>query len=120
MDVDEFRKRAETDQVMADYLDDVSQQAAPDQADRTFGVETLFFFSAYALYLWVRNYIDHQRGLQEAELRRLMEQEIDAFVKKGFSRQQAVEAVLAVSKAVSKKPPDDSVLKAGLAAMGKG
>ena len=74
----------------------------------------LFAMAAYALYLWARNYLDHQRGLNEADLRELMEREIETLVEKGYSRAEALSNVRAVSKAVALRPPDDSILKAAL------
>jgi hypothetical protein len=115
MNAEQFRQSAETDQGLADYLDEIAQSASPAETDRSMGLDILFVTAGYALYLWVRNYLDHKRGLQEAELRRLMEAEIEKLVKKGHSREEALSAVLAVSKAVASTPPDDSVLKAGLA-----
>ena len=115
MNPDQFRQSAEADQRLADYLDEIAQSASSGESDRSIGLDILFVTAGYALYVWARNYLDHQRGLQEAELRRLMETEIDKLVKKGHSREEALSAVLAVSKAVASSPPDDSVLKAGLA-----
>jgi hypothetical protein len=115
MDVNQFRERAETNQVLADYLDDVAQKAAEPETARTVGVDLLFIVAAQALYLLVRNYLEHQRGLQQADLRRKMEQEIGDLVKSGYSTEQALASVIEVSKAITNNPPGDSILKAGLA-----
>ncbi|HUR08785.1 MAG TPA: tetratricopeptide repeat protein [Nonomuraea sp.] len=52
--------------------------------------------------------------IRRAELRERMEKEIDQLVRSGYSRKEALAAVLAVSKAVAARPPDDKVLTAGL------
>lgn len=80
-------------------------------------LELLFVAASYACYLWVRTYIERRRGLNQAELRRLMEQEIERFVAHGYSRDEALAAVLAVSKAVAADPPSDTILTTALQAL---
>jgi hypothetical protein len=115
MNVQEFLRKAELDQTMADYFDEVAQAASSTKNDRSVGLDFMFVLAGYAAYMWLKNKIDHQRGLDEAELRRLMENEIDSLVDKGQPIQVALAAVQRVSKAVAARPPDESVLAAGLA-----
>ena len=115
MDAEQFRQSAEVNQTMADYIDEVAQAASSDAASRSIGLDVLVVLAAYATYLWIRNKVDHQRGLLEVELRRLMEDEVEEMRGKGLSQEEAISAVMAISKAVAIRPPDDSVLSAGLA-----
>jgi hypothetical protein len=115
MDAEQFRRSAEVNQTMADYIDEVAQAASSDAASRSIGLDFLFVLAAHATYLWLRNKVDHHRGLLETELRRLMEDEIEKMREKGLSQEEAMSAVMAVSKSVAIRPPDDSVLSAGLA-----
>ena len=119
MEENQFQRGAETNQTLADYLDEVAQSVSSDQTDRSVGLDIAFAMASYALYLWTRNYLDHQRGLKEANLRELMEKEIDKFVEKGYSRAEALSNVRAISKQVALRPPDDSVLKAALSLIKK-
>jgi hypothetical protein len=121
MDAEQFRQRAELDQTLPDYLDDVAQKADPDQAAHRAAAMTLLFgVAAYALYRLAKNYFDHKRGLQEAELRKLMEEEVEVLAQKGWSRDKALEVVQKVSKEVASLRPDSPVLKAALALLGNG
>lgn len=120
MDAGQFREAVELDQRLADYVDEVAQTAAGGGGDRTIGLEWFFVVAAHALLLYVKHHIAHRRGLQEAELRRLMEQAIDIFVQRGHSLDAALAAVQAVSKSIAIQPPDDSVLKRALALLAAG
>jgi hypothetical protein len=117
MDHEEFQRYAETHQALADYLDDVAQTSQDEASGRAVGLEMLFVTASYALYLWVRTYLERRRGLDEADLRRAMLADIELLVARGYSHQEAQKTVLAVSKAVATKPPSDSVLTAALKAL---
>lgn len=118
MDAEQFQAYAETNQVLADYLDEIAQHGhGNDEHDRAAGLELLFVVASYAAYQWVRRYIDRRRGLDQAELRRLMESEIERFTAQGYSRAEALAAVIAVSKAVAAEPPSDSILSTALQAL---
>jgi hypothetical protein len=115
MNPEQFRQRAELNQTLADYLDEVAQEADPDQARRSVALGMLFGVAAYALYRQAKNYFDHERGLNEAELRQQMLQEVEALVKNGWSRDKALQAVLKVSNDVAGLRPDNPALSAALA-----
>ena len=110
MNPQEFQHQAERNQQLADYLDEIAQDSAPTGQDRSVGLDFVFVVATYAVYHWVRTFVDHRRGLNEAELRRHMEAEITRFVQSGHTPEQALEAVLEVSKAVAAKPPDGALL----------
>jgi hypothetical protein len=115
MDADQFRQHAELDQVLADYLDEVAQEADADPARRSVALGMLFGVAAYALYRLAKNYFDHQRGLDEAELRQLMLEQVEALIQSGWTRAKALDAVQKVSKDVASLRADSPALKASLA-----
>jgi hypothetical protein len=110
MNAVEFRSRAEMSQPLADYLDEVAQQSETRDGERTVVVDLLFVLAAHALYVYARNYLDHKRGLDQAELRAKMLEQVDHLVGEGYARDEALAAVSAVSKIVETHPPDDSLL----------
>jgi len=120
MNWEQFRERAELDQTLADYLDDVTQGADPDQAHRAAGLTLLFGVAAYALYRLAKNYCDYQRGLDETELRQRMMEEVQGLVRGGWNRDKALEAVLKVSKDVASLRLDSPALKATIAILNAG
>lgn len=121
MDPERFLLAAQMNQSLADYLDDIESENDPIQTmNPTLGVGLFFVVAAYASYHWVKNYLDHQQGLNEAELRKIMAQEVDALVVTGVPRDQALAAILAISKSVASRPPDGAILKAFLALFTKG
>jgi hypothetical protein len=120
MNAEQFRQRAELNQTLADYLDEVAQEADPDQAHRAGGLALLFGVAVYALYRVAKNHFDHQRGLDEAELRQLMLDQVDALVQKGWDRDKALDAVLKVSKDVASLRPDSPAFKAAIALLQAG
>jgi hypothetical protein len=111
----DFLEQAEKNQLLADYLDDIAQTAAPHEGLRTSGLDVFFVVAGWALLKVIKHHLDAKRSIQEVNLRRLMEQEIDEFVARGYTRQEAVAAVVAVSKAITERPPDDAIVRAGLA-----
>lgn len=115
MNPEQFRKQAELNQTVADYLDEVAQGANSVQADRSMALGMLFGVAAYALYRLAKNYFDHQRGLDEAELRQQMLEEVETLVGSGWDREKALAAVLNVTKEVATLRPDSPALKAALA-----
>jgi hypothetical protein len=119
MDAPQFRRRAEKDENLSRYLEQVMQEAAPIVPARTAHVDFLLNLlavaSSSALLLWLKHYAEYQCGLSESELRHALEQEIDRIAAAGFTREQATDAVTAVSNAVATRPPEKFVLQAGLA-----
>lgn len=120
MSFQQFRGRAELNETVADYLDEVAQQASPDQAHRSVGLDMLFGLAAYALYRQAKNYLDHRRGLIEAELNEKMLDQVETLVSGGWDREKALAAVLAVNKEVATLRPDSPALKEALALLGAG
>jgi hypothetical protein len=120
MDAEAFRKQAELNQELADYIDEVAQATDPEQANRTILFDSLFAVAAYALFMLAKNYFDHQRGLNEAALRQIMVDQVDVLVQKGWSKERALAAVEAVSKDVATLRSDSPVLKAALDLLTKG
>lgn len=115
MSPEQFEQRAALDQTLADYLDELAQEADPDQGHRSVALGLLFGMAAYALYRLAKNHFDYQRGLNEAELRQLMLDQVDALILKGWGRDKALVAVQAVSKDVANLRPDSPALQAALA-----
>jgi hypothetical protein len=109
MNATEFENKAKLSQPLADYLDGIGQESGDDQ--RTIGVDLLFVFAAHALYVYARNYLDHQRALNQAELHTKM---LDHLLSEGYDRDKALAAASEMSKAFETHPPDDSVLKAAI------
>ena len=125
MNAEQFRKGAEVNETLRMYLDEVEQDADPDNGERSFALSALFSVAAYALYRLAKNYFDLQRGLDEAELRQAMLQEVEHLVQNGWGRDKALAAVQKVSKDIATLRPDSPALNAALAllkgaAAGKG
>ena len=120
MDAEAFRKQAELNQELADYIDEVAQATDPEQANRTILFDALFAVASYALFRLAKNYFDHQRGLNEGTLRQMMLNQVDGLVQKGWSKEKALAAVQAVSKDVATLRSDSLVLKAALDLLTKG
>ncbi len=121
MSPEEFRGEAELNTTVSNYLDRVAQKADPKVIrDRSVALTLLFGVAAYALYRKAKNHFDHQRGLDEAELRQIMLDQADALVQKGWAPDKALEAIETVSKDVAGLRPDSPVLKAALAVLGNG
>ena len=114
MDFQTFRTRVERDQAIADYIDDLTQQASGVD-DRSVGLDVLFGIIAYALYRRVKNHYDYQRGLRDADLRHGLEAEVQALVEHGWKQDAALKAVVRIDETVTKLPPEDPIVRAGLA-----
>lgn len=120
MDAEAFRKQAELNQELADYIDEVAQETDPEQANRTILFDAIFAVAAYALYRMAKNYFDHKRGLIEAELTQKMLDQVDSLVQKGWSKDKALAAVQSVSKNIATLRSDSPALKAALDLLAKG
>jgi hypothetical protein len=122
MNFEQFRRGAQLNQELADYLDGVAQEANPGKADRSFalGVGMLFGVAVYGLYRMAKNYLDHKKGLSEAELRQEMLGQVEELVKSGWDRDKALAAVLAVSKDVASLRHDSPALEAALSLLKAG
>jgi hypothetical protein len=120
MDADEFHKRAELNQELADYIDEVALAANPHEVDRTMGFEPVCFLVAYALFRMAKNYFDYERGLNEADLRQTIIDQVDGLVQMGWDRDEAIEAVERISKDVATLRPESPILKAALDILTKG
>jgi len=114
MDAELFRKNAELNGELADYLDEFAQAAAPTQGQRTVGLDALFLVASYALFRLSKNYFDHQRGLSEAELRQKMLDQVDVLVKAGWGHDAALGVIQQVSKDIATLRADSPILKAAL------
>jgi hypothetical protein len=114
MNPEEFRKQAELNQELADYMDEVAQATDPEQANRTILFDAIFAVTAYALFRMAKNYFDHKRGLDESDLRQKMLDQVDGLVQKGWGRDKALAAVQSISRDVATLRPDSPVLKATL------
>lgn len=115
MNAEDFLERVEKEGgELADYLDEVAEDANSAQSERG-GFTLLFGVASYALYRMAKNYFDYQRGLNEVDLRQRMLDQVDALVQSGWSREKALAAVEKVSKDIATLRPDSAALKAALA-----
>lgn len=119
MDATQFRQAAERNETLADYLDEVAQGAEPDEARRSTVATALFGVAAYAVYRWAKNYFDHHRGLEEADLRQMMLAQVEELVRQGWGRDKALEAVLKISKDVASLRPENPIVKAALSLLNR-
>src|SRR5260370_20416607 len=120
MDAIQFSQLAQQDQALSPFLQQVAAEAArevsPKGRDRSVTLTGMLCgIAAYALYRWLKNYFDHERGWQVAELRKQMEKEIGELVKKGFPPKEARATVIALSNTIAKSSPNDPAIKAALA-----
>jgi hypothetical protein len=76
--------------------------------------------AAHGLYHWFRLYATQRKSPTEAELRPALEREIDTFVGTGFTRQEAIDVIGAMSNALTLRSPQEDALDAGLALLGTG
>lgn len=114
MDRQRFRDQAASDMTVANFLDEVVDVVDPvSDRDPTAGL--LFTVCTYALYRLAKNYFDHQRGLDEAELRQEMLEEVETLVRSGWTRDKAAAAVKMASREIATLRPDSPALKAALA-----
>jgi hypothetical protein len=116
MDAELFCQRAQLTPGLNDYLDEVAAKAEAATTDQEKGPAALLFaVVAYALYRLAKNYLDHQRGLQAAELIEIMMQQVQILVDQGWDPKVALDTVSVISKEVSSLRTDTSELKAALA-----
>jgi hypothetical protein len=120
MNAEQFCQHAAVNQTLADYLDKVAKEARPKRANRSFALEALFGVAAYALYRLAKNYLDHQRGLNEAELREQMLGQVRTLEANGWDKDKALATVMKVAKEVATLRPDSPALKDTLEVLGKG
>ncbi|MBA4191780.1 MAG: hypothetical protein C0467_27690 [Planctomycetaceae bacterium] len=114
MSAEQFQNQVALNRTLADYLDEVSHDADPHLEHRT-GVEAaLFLVAAYALYRVAKNHLDYKRGLEEAELRDKMLDQVAGLIEKGWGKDKALEAVLKVSKEIATLRTESPILKAAL------
>ena len=88
MDAIQFSQRALQDENLRLFLQEVADEAArdisPKGRDRSITLASMLCgIAAYALYRWLKNYFDKERGWQQAELRQQMELEIEDLIQNG-------------------------------------
>jgi hypothetical protein len=115
-----FQERAAVEQGIADYLEGVTRRIDQDDGQRSLAVSALFGVAAYALYRLAKNYFDYQRGLDEADLRQVMLQEVEVLVQKGWGRDKALTAVQKVSKEIASLRPDSPAVTAAIKLLKQG
>ncbi len=119
MDAQQFRARAEADEVLSKYLEELIEEASPCVPDRTAANDLLLSLlstvAAHALYLWLRDCVSQADLVPQALLRTGLERAIDSFARTGFTRQEATDVITAVSSALATRPPEGDALDKGMA-----
>jgi hypothetical protein len=108
MDAEQFRQRAEMDERLSRYLELLSEEAAPLVPERTAGLDLflrlLSAVTARALYLTLQGAADG------STLQRRLEQQQATF---GSPAAATADVIVAVSRAMAIRPPDDETLEVG-------
>ncbi len=126
MDATQFAQRAEQDPSLKAFLRQVGEEAGkevsveePQRYVTVTGVDILITLAAYALYRWLKDYFDHRRALNEAEILREQEQVIAALITDGYPPQDAQAVTVALLKQIAKRNADDPVLTTAAGLLGK-
>lgn len=114
-----FRTSCELNQTIADFLDD-SAQSLSQESERTGGLEMLFGLAAYSLYRHVKNILDEQKGRRNAGLRQMMEDEVIDLASRGWTKEEALKAVLEINQTIDRLSIESPVVKAGLSILSHG
>jgi hypothetical protein len=107
MDAAQFTQYAQQDPRLNAFLQEIAADVAdqvpleePQRYITVAGVDILIAVAAYALYRWLKDYFDHRRALNEAEILRQQEQVVAALVKDGFTAKEAKPSRLPCSSAL--------------------
>ena len=119
-----FAQEAQSDHGLSDLADAIADEVelgptkeGSEAYDVTVAVTTIVF---YAVYRWLRNHFDKQRGLNDLELvRKQLTVVKDELVTDGVPLDKANKIVAAMLKAVQTKGINDTLLQSALAILAK-
>ena len=127
MNAKEFTQAAKHEPQLNAFLEEIAKELASrvphDEAQRyvtVTGVDVLIAIGAYALYRWLKDYFDHRRALNEAEILKQQETIVSALIKDGFPPKEAKAVTVALLKGIARRNSDDIVLRTAVRLMGKG
>jgi hypothetical protein len=120
MDETTFVQESQADPGLSDLadaiVDEVELGPSPQGSetyDVTVALATIVF---YALYRWLKNHFDQQRGLNDLELvRKQLDLVRDDLVKDGVPRDKAIKIVAAMLKSVQAKGLNDTIVQSAMA-----
>jgi hypothetical protein len=104
------------EKILANYLESITTDTLKEvmqgggKRDPNPYVGVVFAVAAYTLYRLAKNYFDKQRGLDEAELRTKMLDQIQKLVDNDLSHSEAVKIVEKVSKDIATLRSDNSII----------
>jgi hypothetical protein len=124
MDEATFVQEAQGDPGLSDLADAIAEevelgpaQQGSESYDVTVALATVVF---YALYRWLKNHFDRQRGLNDLELvRRQLDLVRDDLVKDGVPRDKAIKIVAEMLKSVQAKGLNDTIVQSAFALIAK-
>jgi hypothetical protein len=127
MDAKQFTQEAKQESQLNTFLkeiaEDVANKAPRDETQRyvtVTGVDVLISVAAYAFYRWIKDYFDHRRALNEAEILKQQERIISALIKDGFPPREAKAVTATLLKRIAQRNADDIVLRTAARLAGKG
>lgn len=125
MDAMQFTQRAKEDPHLCAFLKEVAEEVdkqisveKPGAFGIT-GVDILFGVAAYALYRFVKDYLDHRRAVREAEILKKQAEVIAALTKEKIPPEMAKTTVVELLERIAKRTADDPVLKKAFNLVGK-
>ncbi len=125
MDEISFVQAAQADPKLSELADAISRQIdlgptrkEPESYDVTIAFSTLVL---YALYRWIKNYFDQQKGLNDLELvRKQLDLVRDELVADGVSHDKAVKIVATMFGSVKSKAINDAIMQSAIALLTRG
>ena len=118
MDAIQFTQRAKKDPQLREFLEEVAEEVGKQvsvEKPETFavaGIDLLFGVAAYALYRFVKDYLDSKTLKRQAEV-------IKMLIEAGFPLELAKTTVVALLKRIAKRTADDPALKKAFDLIGK-
>ena len=126
MNAAQFMQQAQEDPQLNGFLKDVAAEAGQEvqmeepQNYTIGGLEILIAVAAYALFRFLKDYFDHQRGLKEVDVAMHQEKLVDALIKDGFKPKEAVAVTGALLNRIAKRGQDDPAFQTAIGLIGTG
>ena len=125
MDAAQFMQQSKADPQLNALLKEVAEEAGKQgQMDepQTYigsGAEILLAVAAYALFRFLKDYFDHQRGLNEVDVALHQEKIVKALIKDGFKPKDAAAVTGAMLDRIAKRGKDDPAFKTAVSLIEK-
>jgi hypothetical protein len=120
MDAAQFMKQSTEDPQLKALLDEIAEDAKAEiqveepQSYEITALTVLLAVAAYALFRFLKDYFDHQRGLNETDIAMHQEKLVDALIKDGFKPKDAVAVTGALLNRIAKRGQDDPAFQTAI------